>query len=151
MRRLNPLIVLLAGMLLIPFSVFGQDRSDAMQEIVDQYRSGLVDGNADTIAQLFAEDGRIYHADGKIVEGRSEIRKDQSESLGQVNYVSVEWDPYESYFMGENVWVETGEFTGVTENDQGERNTGTYEYTAINQKIDGEWKIKRIIVYQRGS
>lgn len=143
-------ITLLAALLLIPITGLAQDRPQAQQNLVDQFRSGLVNGNAEKIAGLFVEDGRIYHSDGEIVEGRTAIRKDQRESFDQYSYVSVEWNPYDSYSMGEDVWVELGKFTGVIENQQDQQSKNTYEYTALNQKIDGEWMIRSVIIYRRG-
>lgn len=123
------------------------DRPEPVQRLIEQYREGLLNDNHEQIAQLYTEDGRIYHASGAVEEGRQEIAR--NEVGGNADWQSVSWDAHESLYIGDDVIVEIGVFSGTVETANGETAEISNGYTAIDVKVDGTWKIKRVIMYDR--
>lgn len=123
------------------------DRPEPVQRLIEQYRDGLLNDNHEQIAQLYTEDGRIYHASGAVEKGREEIAR--NEVGGDADWQSVSWDAHESLYIGDDVIVEIGIFSGTVETADGETAEISNGYTAIDEKVDGTWKIKRVIMYDR--
>lgn len=123
------------------------DRPEPVQRLIEEYRDGLLNDDHEQIAQLYTEDGRIYHANGAVEEGREEIAR--NEAGGNADWQSVSWDAHESFYIGNDVIVEIGVFSGTVETADGETAEISNGYTAIDEKVDGTWKIKRVVMYER--
>lgn len=130
------LAMVLAAILSFGQSVGASDISQKVQSLNQEWDDALNAGKAGEVATLYAENARVVTGDGKIVQGREEIKGlfqsfiDSGFHDHEIDMVSVE--------MKDDIAWEIGKWSGVGGDDK------AYSGHLVNvyeRQGDGSWQV----------
>jgi uncharacterized protein (TIGR02246 family) len=116
-------------------SAAAQDMS-GLEEAGKRFEAAMQSDDAETIAQLYAEDARILPPGKEIIQGRDAIKAFWTEDLKGVTDVTL--TVVDTKQLGDSV-REIGQFTVKTAGDNPQELTG--KFVTIWRKVGDNWQI----------
>lgn len=112
------------------------------QELLDniaQFSKEVVAGNAGAIAKMYTEDGKIFPAGTRIMEGQEALEKYWTPGArSRISYHKI--TPEEIRFLGDYAY-DFGYYEGQTTSTEGETSDWAGKYVIVWKKVAGDWKI----------
>ncbi len=116
--------------------VLAQDLA-TIQAHNDRFLAALSAGDMDAVAQMYAEDARLYPPGAKMVQGRDAIKAfwtSAAAGIAEAKLTAVDVKP-----LGDSNAREVGTLTLKTKGENPQEITG--KYIVIWQKVGDEWKL----------
>ncbi len=117
-------------------SLGASDISQTVQRLNQKWDDALNAGKAGEVAALYAENARVVTGDGKIVQGREEIKElfqsfiDSGFHDHEIDMVSVE--------MKDDIAWEIGKWSGIGGDD---KTYGGHLVNVYKRQGDGRWQV----------
>lgn len=111
---------------------------DCIKSLDRRWTAAINRGNADDVAMLFAEDGRIFQSGVPEISGRSAIR-DYAASLSRLPNLSFETEPtvVDVASSGDLAYL-TGRYS-IEFGLEGKKTRDVGKYLVVWRKQDGDW------------